>query len=264
MCILICTLIYKLKIKFRRRKKYMTKDPSRKYAVIASICFAILAVYSCVKTLLHSIDEAEYISITFLSIAYWVILLFFAITLLLAKKNIAFVIVTGANLLLNVYYLISYACLSNVIDFLSAAALTVMAVIVCLPSMSSMGSIVKKLCLLPAALCISCNLIDQFSYEYYSYQGEAGFYVITSFLNVAAYLFTGLWLASNTTARAKAVPQKDEFKAFAPEHISVPTYNTATNDSDEADRLKIYRELLDTGFITRDEFEQKKRQLRER
>lgn len=235
----------------------MTRDADRKYSLIAAICFATLAAYSCIRRIQY-VSESEYASITFLNIAYWVILIGFAVTLFIKKKNLVFLIVAGANVLLNVYYIISYVSLFNIIDFLAAVALALLAAVVYIPSMASKRTIAKKVWFLPAALLLSCYLINWFQYEYFSYLSETWLYIIANLVEVMAYFFTGMWLGNSPIVISEQATQENEYESFNPKTIGTPTHNSEVGG---ADKLKTYKELLDSGIISQEEFDQKKKQI---
>ena len=75
-------------------------------------------------------------------------------------------------------------------------------------------------------------------------------------VKVAAMLFAGLWLRE-TMHKAEVTIPINQYATFNP-------YATALEQSDfvgGTDRLKMYKELLDSGVITKEELDAKKKEV---
>ncbi len=239
----------------------MTEDNNRKHAIIAAVCFVVHAIHSCVDSI-QLASEYEFMSITVFDIAFWVILIGFAGALFWGKRNWAFVIVAGANILLSAYYIIRYVSLDNVLEFLAAGTLALVVFITCVPAMVGKENIAKKIWFVPAVLLLLNYLTYWFKcwfkWEYFSSLSTSWRSIIMGFVYITAYLFTGMWLAKSPMAFSKLVIQKNKYETFKPETIGVFVQNTQVSG---ADKLKIYKDLLDTGVIDQDEFDQKKKEV---
>lgn len=229
----------------------MTKSESgKKFALIAAICFAITAAYDIINRIIY-VSNYEYATITVLNIIWWCILIGYAVTLFL-KNSKTIIFVAGAEALLNAYDLISYFSLLKLLTFVASGALV--AVIV----LATKGHpIVKKLWFLPGAAMMLGKLIGWIQYEYFSYLSVTWKTILFGIIEVAAIVFIGMWLKKKD-APVSAAPV-NEYASFNPNAV----YSSYASDNTigGADKLKMYKELLDSGTITQEEFDAKKKQI---
>ena len=81
--------------------------------------------------------------------------------------------------------------------------------------------------------------------------------MLSALVEIVAFLFVGLWVKESITTGQTA--PVNEYATFNPQIYSNPT---ASNDAiGGADKLKMYKELLDSGTITQEEFDAKKKQI---
>ncbi|MCC8161566.1 MAG: SHOCT domain-containing protein [Oscillospiraceae bacterium] len=253
----------------------MIKDTNRIYSIIAGACFALLAAFACISFFSRYVPFVQH-NLPFWSVTYNIkyciekiidagFCLVFAITMFLSKKHIAEVIAAGAVTILSAYLAIEYISyidstatyfLYCIIDFLAAAALTYLTVAFCIPSIASKVSAFKRIAqriwFLPAALLLISSIFYYIWWFLYAYDNSflvflklCGVTLIFDIIEIAAYLFAGLWLSGGKFA------VKREKSAAVPNTVKIGG----------ADRLKICKELLDEGVITQDELDKKKKQI---
>lgn len=225
----------------------ISTDKGKKYALIAAICYLIIATYEIIYRI-NIVRNYDFASITALNILFWIILISFAVALFI-KKTKALIFVAGADAMLNIYYLISYFTLPNLFTFIASGILVFILVL----SLNG-NDIVKKLWFIPGLARIFSNIIIWISYEYFSHISIAWKFILLDIINAAALIFIGLWLEGKDTA----APTND-YSTFNP--YAVSDFSTSNNIIGGADKLKIYKELLDSGTITQEEFDAKKKQI---
>ncbi|MCD7775119.1 MAG: SHOCT domain-containing protein [Clostridiales bacterium] len=243
----------------------MKNDSVKKFSIISTVCFIILAA-SAIYGIINYIDILhynilhynDYYSVFIVSIVNNVIQLViwtaFAILLALQKKNNGLVIVSGANVLFAIYYIIIRSLsLVNILSFLCSAAILTIILFTCIPVMQEKGKIVSKLWFIPGALAAVTYLIQWI-------QGGSSVYIIIDIIEVVAYLMLGLWLVRSdehyTGVQSVAVNE-----CVTSEPQSINARETASFTVGDADRLKKCKELLDSGAITQEEFEAKKKEI---
>lgn len=245
------------------------------YALIAAILFAVYTILSFYIKGQSIIAELQYsselgISIDFDYLYYIIWNVLFCISLVLITvalfcKSKKFLIVGAAaimslNMINLIYGLISFltvrlsfeALITNgIIDILTIAAYVVL-IFLTVQSLGKSESIVKVLWFLPSLIVLICYLMYYIILilEYATYYGDNLLEHFKPFLGierialiiaeVSALLFIGIWL------KASAPP--------APVKADIPLLGGA-------DKLKEYKRLLDSGAISKDEFDEKKRQI---
>lgn len=225
-------------------------ENGKKYSIIAAICFAVLAVYYVISDIVYYSGN-EYSSLSSLDILGWAIAIGFAVTLFL-KNKFAVTIVSGICALLHVYYIVRYFSLYNLLDLLAIVAVVVILVL----SLKN-NQITKKIWFIGAALLFVGTLILWIQGRYFTFISAAWKVMLSALVEIVAFLFVGLWVKESITTGQTA--PVNEYATFNPQIYSNPT---ASNDAiGGADKLKMYKELLDSGTITQEEFDAKKKQI---
>ena len=225
-------------------------ENGKKYSIIAVICFAVLAVYYVISDIVYY-SGSKYSSLSFLDILSWAIAIGFAVTLFL-KNKFAVTIVSGIYALLHVYYIVCYFALYNLLDLLA-----IVAVVVILALSLKNNQITKKIWFIGAALLFVGSLILWIQGGYFEYISAAWKAMLADLVEIVAFLFVGLWVKESITS-SESTPV-NEYATFDPQKYS---NQTASNDAiGGADKLKMYKELLDSGTITQEEFDAKKKQI---
>ena len=225
-------------------------DNAKKFSLIAAICYTIYALYNIINRIIY-VSNSDYATITALNIIFWIAALGMAVTLFMKNKK-AVVAAAGVNALLGAYYIISYFSLWNLCDFVAYAGAVV------LIALSIKGnSAAKKIWFVPAlALLVGC-VIGWINGGYFRYLSAAWKPILFGIVEIAALLFAGMWLKEDAMP-AETAPV-NEYATFNPQAVySAPA---ASSTIGGADKLKMYKDLLDSGTITQEEFDAKKKEI---
>lgn len=229
----------------------MTKTESgKKYALIAAICYAVYAIYDIINVIIF-VSNFEHATITVFNILFWIGMLGMAVALFVKNQKIV-IAAAGVNALLGAYYIVTYFSLWNLCDFLAYASVVVF-VILTLKG----NDVVKKIWFVPAAVLLLGCVIGWITGGYFEVLSAAWKSMLVSIVEIVALLFAGMWV-KEIVAPAEASPV-NEYATFNPQTYS---NQTASNDAiGGADKLKMYKELLDSGTITQEEFDAKKKEI---
>lgn len=229
----------------------MTKTESgKKYALIAAICYAVYAIYSIINRIIY-VSNSEYATITVFNILFWIGMLGMAVALFVKNQKIV-IAAAGVNALLGAYYIVTYFSLWNLCDFLAYASVVVF-VILTLKG----NDVVKKIWFVPAAVLLLGCVIGWITGGYFEFLSAAWKSMLVSIVEIVALLFAGMWV-KEIVAPAEASPV-NEYATFNPQSInSTPASSSAIGG---ADKLKMYKDLLESGTITQEEFDAKKKQI---
>lgn len=229
----------------------MTKTESgKKYALIAAICYAVYAIYNIINGIIY-VSNSEYATITVFDILFWIGMLGMAVALFVKNQKIV-IAAAGVNALLGAYYIVAYFSLWNLCDFLAYASVVVF-VILTLKG----NDVVKKIWFVPAAVLLLGCVIGWITGGYFEFLSAAWKSMLVSIVEIVALLFVGMWV-KEIVAPAEASPV-NEYATFNPQSInSTPASSSAIGG---ADKLKMYKDLLESGTITQEEFDAKKKQI---
>lgn len=166
----------------------------------------------------------------------------------------AAVITAGVTVLYWVYRLMIWFCAWNIFGFLAAVLLMLLFVFAL-----KGNDIVKKLWFTPAVFMLAYHVINiiqineiiDFSY-YFSIRLLLDI-CFPIFVTIAGLILTGLWL-KNDSSESEATTVAMNSQAFSRTSV----YSSAVS---VADKLKAYKDLLDCGAITEEEFKAKKSEL---
>ena len=199
-------------------------------------------------------------SLEFDNLLWWGFLISMAILLLMNNRSIAFAIISGINVLRILYntlynWLYDWRYNLSAMGILLDLCIIVSAIalfdlfLVGIKTTDGSKKLISGLWFMPGLLLSVCYLYDWF--RLFSVQIYLWAQVFSQAFHILALLFSGLWL--------KTIMQETKDDAPAPlsnERIkdSIPTLGGA-------DKLLQYKELLDSGIITQEEFDEKKRQV---
>ena len=210
----------------------MTKenDKLQIYAIIACVCISIYSLIYIVSIFPIGSSVGD-----FLNLAESIILLITVGSVFYKRKEFVAILL----LIIAVRYLI-YLSLGTYsflvfLSFLSAAFIILYS--------NKNTNVAKKVFYIPALLYLSSVLVYVISRISLNYNNSI-IYTVSNIIMIAGFLFLELW----------AVNYKTPSKGTSG-HI--PTRNKGT----EADRLLKLKELLDSGAITQEEYESKKKQI---
>lgn len=242
----------------------MTKSESgKKYALVAAICYVVCATYNIINRIIY-VSNSDYDSITVLDVLYWIAIIGMAVALFTKKDKILLGAV-GINALLGAYYIISYFSyfslwnllfsLRYLLNFVSYAALTALLVLALKGNVS-----VKKIWFVPGAAASLGCLIGWIQYGYFSYISATWKMMFFNVIEIAAIFFIGMWLKESVApVNAESAEPINEYATFNPQ--AVYSGGASADALGSADKLKMYKDLLDSGTITQEEFDAKKKQI---
>lgn len=223
------------------------------FSLMAAIIYAAIAVYNIINRIIYA-NSTEVVSITAFNIVYWIVLIGLAVTLFMKnKKAVAFA--AGVNALLYVYHLVvgvrswTFFSMSNFCTYAVFVVIIVMAI--------RGNTVVKKTWFLAGTILLVGSMICWIQYgrfEFIAYYWES---LLVTIAEIVALAFAGMWLKDDITT--VAVAPVNEYATFNPQGYSS---TISSNDAiGGADKLMMYKELLDSGTITQEEFNVKKKQI---
>ena len=228
----------------------MTK--SRNYLIIGGICFVLMAIINARNffVYLNYFGTLDILS----RIVIFVSNIGFAISLFIKNKGL--VTITSAVFALRsmcwcLRYCISYRSLISFYNFLSLLA-SIAIFITAVLSLKN-NQIVKKIWFVGGALCFISRFVSWINYSDYSPISNLKS-VIIDCIFIAGFIFIGLWLKEDDTFIERK-PVKENIAS------GVESLNKVSSNSDTIEKLKLCKELLDSGVITQEEFDAKKKEL---
>ena len=234
-------------------------DKSKKakiYATVAAICLALVTVY-WVRNSLKYVTTSEYNSIVWQRVVWCLIYGCFTVLFFIKKKNIGLLVAAGAGVLMGTYYLTNLFDLQNLLRMAVYASLFALFLFNIIPSLSKNAEITKILYFVSAGFNIA-YIIDEIWTTYnYPYKNlNYMTYMLMQIVACVGFLFADMWLLETVPIQNTAETVNDNsYLKFDPSSCqSAPS--TAG-----ADTLKTYKDLLDSGAITQEEFDAKKKQL---
>ena len=241
-------------------------DKSKKakiYATVAAICFVIATLFSVRRDLVFSAAYDDCSLSWQRDIVWWLIYGCFAVLFFIKKKNIVFLIPAGMGFLIEIYYLIDQMKVINFFDiesFLMAAvyaSLLVLFLFNVIPLLRKNAEIITKiLCFVPAGLSMVHIIYKVYIIYLKWHEAMAWDYILIRIASGIGFLFAGMWLRKTVPVQNRAETVNDNpYSKFDPSSCqSAPSMAGA-------DTLKTYKDLLDSGAITQEEFDAKKKQL---
>lgn len=235
-----------------------------KLSLFAAIIYATLGLLGVVS-IVQDMSKAHLFShlsepsvlLSFISdIISPIVLIWLAVTLIIGNKK-AVVFSTGAYVLLGIYQVV-YPCFLyfNLFYLLNLyRPLTYIAFLVVIILAIKRNVVVNYIWFLPALFSFVVSGV------YCAIVGGGFGYLLLLLLDVVALVLSGFWLKYDVPPIVKApvkVPVKEYAQLPPQEHSSVASRNDAIGG---ADKLKIYKELLDSGTITQEEFDAKKKEI---
>lgn len=232
---------------------------ARIYSIVAGVCFLLYAVVTFVTLLnlaRYYIDNLMFSSYIFL-LARVLVIFVFCVLSFIGKRSIVLVVVSGSYVLMHLYLVIRDASLTNIIYLAAVTVLLVIILLGTMPSLKPRAQINKLLWCIPATLLLVRLTIILFMGRFFDWDDTI--FMINTFLywllEPTAFLFLGMWF-------------REEVDAKNIKHTASIASNQASNSvvgadtlKTYADTLKTYKELLDSGVITQEEFESKKKQI---
>ena len=232
----------------------MAESKAKRYSKLAGIFFA-LALSCRIISLVKAHDTPSR-----MDILYLIILALFAVSTFLRNKKIA-LIAAAMYAFDTLYYVISYFNVYNILAFLASISLAAV-IMLAMENSRTVRSIWYISGVLELIICfVIFSWVVPLDWLFETYMwGEIGRYIISFFNDygdMIAIMFSffcvGLWCKYEVECAAEKSPA-----AVAASSGQVRNAAPAIGD---ADKLKTYKSLLDSGAITQEEFEEKKRQV---
>lgn len=230
----------------------MKRSNAKTIACIAAICYILYGITILIDWVIPSFRRLEYL-MAFMSIVFFGGLIGLAVAHMLGNKKAA-VITAGVTVLYWVYRLMIWFCAWNIFGFLAAVSLMLLFVFAL-----KGNAIVKKLWFAPAVFMLAYHIIniiqinEIIDFSYYFSVRLLLRVCFPLFVTIAGLILTGLWL-KNGSSESEATTAAMNSQAASQTSV----YSSAVS---VADKLKAYKDLLDCGAITEEEFKAKKSEL---
>ena len=233
----------------------MKRSKAKTIACIAAICYLLYGITILIDWVIPSFRRQEYL-MAFMPIVFFGGLIGLAVAHMLGNKKAA-VIAAGVTVLYWVYRLTIWFCAWNIFGFLAAVSLVLLFVFAL-----KGNDIVKKLWFAPAVFMLAYHIIniiqiiqinEIIDFSYYFSVRLLLRVCFPLFVIIAGLILTGLWL-KNGSSESEATTAAMNSQAISRTSV----YSSAVS---VADKLKTYKDLLDCGAITEEEFKAKKSEL---
>lgn len=216
----------------------------KKYAIISAIFFIYYVLVSVCSNINYTLSENADLLFKMikLTLPFWIIVIALSITLLIGKIP-PVLVTTILKVLLDLSDLINGVYITLLLEFFAYAALAVVLILSLRGNM-----LVKYLWFLPSAFMVLAFLITIKRLPWIG--------VILYLSIIAALFFAGLW-----AKQSMAPVRRSVIKAYSSPLRGDAPAKRQTDTVGGADRLKVYKDLLDIGAITQEEFDERKRQI---
>ncbi len=245
------------------------KDKSKQIGMIAGVCFLIAAI-------VHFADLIYPYGSAWVEIAaiddFWIIisLIMFSASAFSMNKKLA-IASSSVMSAYRIYYMVKYHSYYDSAVFAAAAVSLIAVLCLC----SKRKSVIKMVWFIPGMLMLSrangrVKLV-KYAFELmraggYEHDSVAFGLKLSQITIKAIFLGVTFWALQVMGFFLLALAFKTEASAGSPDFSTVgaPAVIQSTESPvtfDTADRLKKYKELLDAGILTQEEFEEKKKAL---
>lgn len=251
-----------------------TSKDTKTYSLISATCFSILGLVNIIIQIYFLINIDNY-SLSFPKIFTILIAFAFAVLLFTRKNNTGLLIVAGVNIALNIYYVI-HGLFTNIVlgflvnyilEYFVSIVLFIIILFNVLPSMRKNAKFTMAIWFIPAALYLIITIIYLITcyseprylklilFSSFKYTWISWLELFTYIFEIAGLFFIGFWLREET-----------KIILGISSNVSKTNQNTSFNYQantiiGSADKIKSYKKLLDSGIITQEEFDEKKKQI---
>ena len=225
-------------------------DSKRNIAVIVfvmTMIFGIRGIVSCVRY-----STSEYVNII-----YNILIIGLGITLFKQKKNYVLLSIMGIITLIEVSGLIKYFTTMNLLFTITYLILFVLFLFNVVPALKENAKKMPSIAYyLPAILMLLLYVYSWIECGYFSILEYVWRMMCVDLIRICMWFFIAVWLNENINESKTIVIENPEVKN---------SYNVTEKTSvlaiGNADKLKEYKELLDCGILTEEEFMEKKKEL---
>ena len=99
-------------------------------------------------------------------------------------------------------------------------------------------------------------LVGWITNDYFEFLSAAWKSMVFNIIEIVAILFVGMWIKEDATPTETA--PVNEYATFNPQAVYSAPASSAIGG---ADKLKMYKDLLESGTITQEEFDSKKKEI---
>lgn len=231
----------------------------RTYAMLAAACFLIVGLWIIIQNI---IEGTDFYTLGFATMVVCAVYLALGIFLIVAKRNKSFAIITSVMVLLCIYYVIESTSVYDILDCLAWMSLFMLTLLTGSTTTKLKAKVLRSLWFLPTAVLLLGELLPWIQHPFWwsIYMPLYWMYFIQGLIEVAGFLFFGIWLKKGIAKEPDTGP------AFAGEYAAAANSSAQSAHSPApiiggADQLLKYKELLDYGAITQEEFDEKKAQI---
>ena len=252
---------------------------SRKYSIIAAICYAALFAINLIDIIFNVAYSREYAPFEEVVKAIDILTMTGLAIFVFIERKIAVAAALGVYASVWMYYLIGYFCITNFLLFIAPAAVFVTTIIAI-----QKKAIINKIWFIGGiamSLSMVIDLIERAGYfediEYYVEYSDFAFLlwalyvcpILEYIFDAIGLLFIGLWLKESEFPSTMISANANNCNTVNANNSNAVNAAPAAASIDfgavsGADRLKMYKDLLDSGAITQEEFDAKKKEILEK
>lgn len=243
---------------------------AKKYSIIAGVLFIVLSIFGLIYSLTANLYPVNQLFLTgrvLLGIG-------FGIVLLIGKKNISYLILLAINIVFMIPGLITgllynYFKYFGIVDFIGIISYIVLFFVFFLAIKNI--KINKLVYFIPTGLLVMNFFVNilVLLYMHYTYFGSilgiiravASFYTLLKIVEIAGFLFIGLTLSVDHATKLSTEGIPSAKNQNIKKQASRVYQNPDKAFVGKADKIRMYKDLLDSGAITQEEFEKKKNEL---
>ncbi len=250
----------------------MDKKAEKKITIVGAVGFMLIAVIGLISNIFVRIAQnqngykIEFTNTICLLLNVGIYVAFAAI-LMIRKMNMVPVVVSGVNLIHGLYHCIKYFNYASVLSALSSLIVLIIVMNGCIPVLKEKMKITKYIWFLPGALTLLIGIIYTVLFakstinllEYNSTIIWLKYWLINSAPQWIAYLFPGIGYICMGLWFKKVEEKELDMKTEKATPIDLTVNNQIIFGG--AEKIKSYKELLDSGVITEEEFKEKKNKI---
>lgn len=179
---------------------------------------------------------------------------------LMRNKSKLLIVTAGIHLAIGIYSMVSYPYVLVLLNVLGSAVLFLNFLFISVFVNQERLKITKFICFLPVIIMVITQFINGSPQIYLKNLSTYWRSAIVLVCWIVGNMFLGLWIwcecSNKLNSLASKVPVNVNFANSSNTHSS-----TASSVIGGADKLKAYKELLDSGVITEEEFEKMKQEV---
>ncbi len=239
----------------------MKTSEKKPYALTAGLCYVIYGLYSIISRIIY-VQNSKYDSIAAPDVIGWIVMIGMAVALIL-KNEKAVIAAAGVNAFLNLFSLVSFFghlfsgwYVMNRVILILFDFIVYLVIIILLLLAPKEKAVAQRLWFVPGTVKLVGCLAEWINFDYSSFLSETWMSILFSLVEIGGLILLGLWVKEHDFILSEAA---NEYSTFDPQTVySAPQSDTVIGG---ADKLKMYKELLDSGTLTQEEFDAKKKEI---